>query len=74
MTQIQWQQIEAAVAGMTDVEKQRLATLLNQPDHAKAKTVRDPIIGLFADEPELIEFVIEQTNLARETHPFRSGE
>jgi hypothetical protein len=74
MTQLEWQQLEAAVAKMTDAEKQRLATLLMQPEKEQATGGRDPIIGSFADESDLIEFVIEQTNLARETHPFRTGE
>ncbi len=74
MTQIQWEQLEATVAEMTELEKQRLESLLHRSDLAPAKTGRDPIIGLFADEPELIEFVIQQTYLARETHPFRTGE
>lgn len=72
MTQIEWQQLEAAVAKMTDVEKQRLADLL--ASNSNGQIGADPTIGLFADEPDLIEEVIRQTYIARETHPFRTGE
>ncbi len=74
MTQIQWQQLEATVAGMTEAEKQRLASVLSRPDKATAPTDRDPSIGLFADEPELIDEIMEGVYLARETHLLRAGE
>jgi hypothetical protein len=74
MTQIEWQQLEAAIAHMTDAEKKRLATLLVPPGEPKAEPKPDPILGLFADEPELIQFIIDQTYLARETHPLRLGD
>jgi predicted DNA-binding antitoxin AbrB/MazE fold protein len=31
----------------------------------------DPLIGLMADEPELVDAIVEEAMLARETHPFR---
>jgi hypothetical protein len=73
MTQIQWQQLEATVAEMTEAEKQRLADLL-KPSNGTSPTRSDPTIGLFADDPELIEQIIQDTYIARETHPFRTGE
>ena len=73
MTQIQWQQLEATVAEMTEAEKQRVADLL-KPSNVASPTQSDPTIGLFADDPELIEQIIQDTYIARETHPFRTGE
>lgn len=73
MTQIQWEQLEAAVAVMTEEEKQRLAGLLS-PAAPPPTSPRKSIIGLFADEPELIEQIIQDVYIARETHPFRTGE
>lgn len=31
----------------------------------------DPLLGMFADEPEVIDRVIESVMAARETHPLR---
>jgi hypothetical protein len=75
MTQIQWQQLEATVAQMTDAEKQRLTGLLAKSKRAPAneKEKPDPVIGLFADEPELMEKVIELVYRDRETAPLRTG-
>jgi hypothetical protein len=33
----------------------------------------DPILGLMADEPELLDVVVEAAMTARECHPFRSN-
>ena len=57
MTQLEWQQLEATVQHMTDAEKQRLAKLL---DAAPAEPERsgNPSLGLFADEPELIDEIM----------------
>ena len=69
MTQLEWQQLEAAVAGMTDEEKQRLASLLAPiPD----KGSPSPSFGLFADEPELIDEIMAGVYEDRENQPLRS--
>ena len=76
MTQIQWQQLEATVAQMTDAEKQRLTGLLEKSViSSKIENEKhDPVIGLFADEPELMEKVIELVYRDRETAPLRTGQ
>lgn len=74
MTHLEWQQLEATVAGMTDDERQRLATLIVAIEPVKTPTSKDSIIGLFADEPDLIEQIIQDTYRLRETQPFRTGE
>ena len=72
MTQIEWQQLEATVAQMTDAEKQRLVKLLEVAP-AQPEAPHNPSLGLFADEPELMEKVIELIYRDRETVPFRTG-
>jgi hypothetical protein len=71
MTQIEWQQLEATVEKMTAAEKRRLADLLEKRASGPAK---QSIIGLFADEPELIEEIVQGIYEARESRPFRTGE
>ena len=68
MTQLQWQQIEIAVASMTEAERERLALLIG-----KAPASSPPVesLGLFADEPELLDEVMEGVYAAREKHPLR---
>jgi hypothetical protein len=34
--------------------------------------VKDPFLGLLADEPELIEQIVEEAMTARERYPFRA--
>jgi hypothetical protein len=34
-------------------------------------TVEDPITGMFADEPELLDQIVEEAMQARERDPFR---
>jgi hypothetical protein len=72
MTQIQWQQLEATFAGMTEAEKQRLAGLLTPAAANALPSSSNPSLGLFADEPELIDEIMEGVYLARETHPLRT--
>ncbi len=33
----------------------------------------DPLMGLMADEPELVDMIVEEAMLARESHPFRAN-
>ena len=37
------------------------------------ETADDPFLGMFADEPELIDQVIESIMMAREAHPLRQS-
>lgn len=74
MTQIEWQQLEATVQQMCDAEKQRLAKLLESPGSVESKEIPDPVIGLFADEPDVMEQVIKLVYREREATPFRSGQ
>ncbi len=38
-----------------------------------SETKDDPFLGMFADEPELIDQVMESTMMAREAHPLRQS-
>lgn len=73
MTQIQWQQLEATVSQMTDAEKQRLAKLLEAPP-ADHEAPHNPSLGLFADEPELIDELMAGVYHDRENYRLRTGE
>ena len=54
MTQIEWQHLEATVAGMTDEEKQKLADLLTPVSSDESPSPSNPSLGLFADDPQVI--------------------
>lgn len=71
MTQIEWQQLEATVARMTDAEKQRLAALIEEPTSRKIRS-KNPSLGLFADAPELIDEIMRGVYDARENSPLRT--
>ena len=73
MTQIEWQQLEATVQHMTAAEKQRLAKLLNAPA-ASHETTHNPSLGLFADEPELIDEILAGVYHDRENYRLRTGD
>lgn len=38
---------------------------------AQTEATDDPILGMFAQEPELIDQIVEATMTAREVHPLR---
>jgi hypothetical protein len=47
-----------------------LAALIERLD--EAETVGDPLLGMFASEPELLDQVVESAMQAREEHPLRA--
>ena len=71
MTHIEWQQLEATVARMTEAEKQRLAALIEDPAISTSR-VDNPSLGLFADAPELLDEIMEGIHERRENAPFRT--
>ncbi len=73
MTQLQWQQLEATVAGMTDEEKRRLTTLLTAPNASIPPSSTNPSLGLFADEPELVDEIMDFVYASREARQVRLG-
>ena len=73
MTQIEWQQLEATVQQMSDAEKQRLAKLLEVAP-AEPEAPHNPSLGLFADEPELIDEIMSGVYHDRENYRLRTGE
>lgn len=58
---------------MSDAEKHRLAELLESDRKSDEPTETPGIIGLFADEPELMEKVVELIYHDRATVPLRTG-
>ena len=71
MTQLEWQKLEETLAHMTPDEKARLLALVNSSLSVEATSTKDPLFGLMADEPELVDDVVQATYAAREHHPLR---
>jgi hypothetical protein len=59
---------------MTLEEKQRLARLLESKRSTATTSADNPSLGLFADEPELIDEIMKGVYEARESYPLRTGE
>jgi hypothetical protein len=70
MTQLEWRQLEETVLGLSAAEKERLRALLSRSVDT-GHTATDPLLGLMADEPELVDSVVESAMLARERDPLR---
>jgi hypothetical protein len=71
MTQREWQQLEYTVAQMTVEEKHRLLALVSTSLTKLEPRRPDPLLGLMADEPELLDHVVDFVLEARENHPLR---
>jgi len=71
MTQTQWRQLEAALASMTHQEKQRLWELVSTSLGAEALPTRSELWGLFADEADALDGVMESVYEARQSRPLR---
>jgi len=55
-------------------ERAEVTGVLHEKNGAGDKpTAVDPLLGLMADEPELVDEVVEDAMVARESHPFRAG-
>jgi hypothetical protein len=70
MTQIEWQQLERTVLNLSAAEKQQLRVLLDQ-SLAEQTNAADPLLGLMADDADLIDQVVEGAYMARERDPLR---
>jgi hypothetical protein len=70
MTQIQWQQLGIILSSMTADEKEQLSAMLVSAPTAGLSDA-DPLLGAMADEPELLDRVMENVYHARETRPWR---
>jgi hypothetical protein len=71
MIQLEWQKLEETLAHMTPEEKAHLLALVNTSLSGKATSPKDPLFGLMADEPELVDDVTQAAHAAREHHPLR---
>jgi len=72
MTALQWKQLQETVAQMTSEEKERLAALLHRRPADESAPATDPLLGLMADESELVDQVVKEAHTARELHPLRT--
>jgi hypothetical protein len=71
MTDLEWKMLEETLAHMTPDEKARLLALVKSSLSEKPASTKDPLLGLMADEPELVDEVVEAAYAARERHPLR---
>jgi predicted DNA-binding antitoxin AbrB/MazE fold protein len=44
---------------------------VQQKSRSVDATSNDPLLGLMSDEPELVDAIVEEAMIARESHPFR---
>jgi predicted DNA-binding antitoxin AbrB/MazE fold protein len=51
-----------------------IVTLREASSAKEPRAPVDPLLGLMADEPELLDEVVEEAMAARESHPLRSEE
>jgi predicted DNA-binding antitoxin AbrB/MazE fold protein len=51
-----------------------IVTLREASGNPKLCVLSDPLLGLMADEAELLDEVVEAAMVARETHPLRAPE
>lgn len=71
MMKLEWEKLEATVAQMTAGEKARLLALVNASPTGESTPTKDRLLGLMADEPELVDDVVHAAYSAREHHPLR---
>ena len=71
MMKLEWKKLEATVAQMTPEEKARLLALVNASPTGEPTPTKDRLLGLMADEPELVDDVVHAAYSAREHHPLR---
>jgi hypothetical protein len=57
------------MAQMTPRERDRLAALLNRQNANEPTSALDPLLGLMADDSELMDQVVKEALKAREQHP-----
>ena len=69
MTELEWQKLEETLSRLSPAEKVRLLALVNTSLSGPA--TKDPLLGLMADEPELVDEVVDGAYAAREQHPLR---
>jgi len=71
MTDLEWKKLEETLAHMSPEEKVRLLELVNSSLSERPASAKDPLLGLMADEPELVDQVVVTAYAARESHPLR---
>jgi hypothetical protein len=83
MTQVQWQYLESMIGDMSAADRDRLATMLSQAKTSEpASASSDPAsqrgvnrsLGLFSDDPELVDELMRIVNFNREHQPLRTSD
>jgi hypothetical protein len=71
MTKLEWQKLEETVTQMTVQEKRRLLAIVNSALTNVEVPADDPLLGSMANEPDLVDQVVEFTLNARGHNPLR---
>jgi hypothetical protein len=57
---------------LAEARHSTLDTLVNDVlDQTTARAASDPVLGLFSEEPDLVDQIVESAMEAREQHPLR---
>jgi predicted DNA-binding antitoxin AbrB/MazE fold protein len=54
-------------------ESAEVTGFVQQKSGVDESTTANPLLGLMADEPELVDAIVEEAMLARESHPLRAN-
>ena len=69
------EEIVEAIRGLPADERRRVVDRVlhefARPPGAEARTAAERMLGLFADEPDLVDAICEGAMQAREAHPLR---
>jgi hypothetical protein len=69
MTQLEWKKLEETVTQMSADEKRRLLAIVNSSLTKANGPASDPLLGLMADKPDLVDQVVKLAFEARESQP-----
>jgi predicted DNA-binding antitoxin AbrB/MazE fold protein len=54
-------------------ESAEVTGFVQQMNVTAASVANDPLIGFMSDEPELVDAIVEEAMVARESHPLRAN-
>jgi predicted DNA-binding antitoxin AbrB/MazE fold protein len=54
-------------------ESAEVTGIVQQKNGPVEGSAKDPLLGLMSDEPDLVDAIVEEAMLARESHPLRAN-
>jgi hypothetical protein len=73
MNPLDWQSLESTVAGMSPLEKSRLAEMIELSAQPSVPQQGDPLLGLMAEDSLLLDCVMDDVYATRQDAPLRSA-